>query len=78
MYRWMDQWINGSMDVSINGWVDGWIVANFTKETRIKAWGEWSEEEQEEEQERGKWEDASSAVEFSVGHHGDGRYRGPV
>ena len=45
MYRWMDQWINGSMDVSINGWVDGWIVANFTKETRIKAWGEWSEEE---------------------------------
>ena len=76
MYRWMDQWINGYIDGSINGWVDVWVVAHFTKGTRIKAWGQWSEEEEEEEEEeyegRGKWEDVSAAIEFAAGHNGDG------
>ena len=27
----------------MGGWVKGWIVAHFTKRTRIKAWGQWSE-----------------------------------
>ena len=54
-------------------WIDGCILVHFTKGTRIKAWGKWSEEEEEEENEgRGKWEDVSAAVEFSVGHNGDG------
>ena len=46
----------------------GWTVAHFTKETRIKSRGQWSEEEEEDEG-RGKWEDVSAAIEFSVGHN---------
>ena len=47
-------------------------MAHFTKGTRIKAWGQWSEEEDEEEEGRGKWEDVSAAIEFDAGHNGDG------
>ena len=28
--------------------MEGWIVEHFTKGTRIKAWGKWSEEEEGE------------------------------
>ena len=53
--------------------MEGWIVEHFTKGTRIKAWGQWSEEEDEG---RGNWEDVSSAIEFSSGRNGDrGRLR---
>ena len=52
--------------------MEGCIMANFTKGTRIKAWGWWSEEEEEEDEERGRWEDVSSAIEFAAGHNGDG------
>ena len=62
MYRWMDQWIDGYIYGSMNGWVDGWIVEYFRKGTRIKAWGQWSEEEEEEDSGRGKWEDISAAI----------------
>ena len=56
-----------------------WIVVHFTKETRIKAWGQWSEEEEEEEDEgRVKWEEVSTAIEFSAGHNGEGGGGGPV
>ena len=65
MDRWIDQWINKC----IGGWMEGWIVAHFTKGTRIKAWGQWSEEEEEG---RGNWEDISAAIEFAAGHNGDG------
>ena len=38
------------MDQSMDGWMDGgmevWIVTHFTKGTRIKVWGQWSEEEE--------------------------------
>ena len=48
-------------------------MAHCTKGARIKAWGQWSEEEEEEEDKgRSKWEDFSSAVEFAVGHNVDG------
>ena len=56
--------------------MEGWIVAHFTKGTRIKAWGQWSEEEEEEG--RGKWEDVSAAIDFSAGHNGDGGDGVPV
>ena len=56
--------------------MEGWIVAHFTKETRIKAWGLWSEEE--EDGGRGKWEDVSAAAESAAGHNRDGRGGGPV
>ena len=57
--------------------MDKWIVAYFTKGTRIKAWGQWSEEEEEYEG-RGKWEDASAAIEFVAVHNGDGGFGGPI
>ena len=53
-------------------------MAHFTKGTRIKAWGQWSEEEEEEDEGRGKWEDISAAIEFAVGHNGYGGGGGPV
>ena len=54
----------------MGGWIEGWIVAHFTKGTRIKVWGQWSEDEEEEEDEgRGKWEDISAAIEFAAGHN---------
>ena len=59
------------------GWMEGWIVAHFTKVTRIKAWCQWSEEE-EEDKGRGKWEDVSAVIEFSVGHNEDGGGGVPV
>ena len=56
----------------MGGWKEEWIVAHFTKETRIKSWGQWSEEEEEEEEEgRGKWENVRAAIEFSAGHNGE-------
>ena len=55
----------------MGGWIEGWIVEHFTKGTRIKAWGQWSEEEEGEDEGRGKWEDVSSAIEFSLGRNGD-------
>ena len=58
--------------------MEGCIVAHFTKGARIKAWGQWSEEEEEEEEGRGKWENFSAAIEFTVGHNGDGGGGGPV
>ena len=61
----------------MGGWMEGWIVAHFTEETRIKAWGQWSDEE-EEDQGRGKWEDVSAAIEFDAGHNGDGGGGAPV
>ena len=56
----------------------GWIVAHFTKGTRIKAWGQWSEKKEEEDEGRGKWEDVRSEIEFVAGHNGDGGGGGPV
>ena len=53
-------------------------MAHFTKGTRIKAWGQWSDDEEEEDQLRGKWEYASAAIEFDVGHNADGRGGYPV
>ena len=49
-------------------------MAHFTKGTRIKALGQWSEDEEEEEEDegRGKWEYVSAAIEFATGHNGDG------
>ena len=58
--------------------MEGWIVAHFTKGTRIKAWGQRSEDKDEDEEGRGKWEDISAAIEFSAGHNGDGGGGGPV
>ena len=46
--------------------MEGWIVANFTKGTCIKVWSQWSEEGEG----RGKWEEVSTAIDFSVGHNG--------
>ena len=64
------------MDQSMDGWMDGgmevWIVTHFTKGTRIKVWGQWSEEEEGEYEGRGKWEDVRYAIEFSAGRNGDG------
>ena len=48
----------------------------FMKGERIKAWGQWSEEEEDEG--RGKWEDVSATIEFAVGHNVDGGGGGPV
>ena len=70
MVGWMDGWMDG--------WMEGWIMAHFTKRTRIKAWGQWSEEEEEEDEWRGKWEDVSAAIEFAAGHNGDWGGGGPV
>ena len=53
-------------------------MAHFTKGTRIKAWGQRSEDEDEDKEGRGKWEDISDAIEFSAGHNGDGGGGGPV
>ena len=53
-------------------------MAHFTKGTRIKAWGQWSEEEEEEEEGRSKWEDNSAVIEFAAGHNGDRGGGGPV
>ena len=47
-------------------------MEHFTKGTRIKAWGQWSEEEEKKYEGRGKWEDVSSAIDFSKGHNEDG------
>ena len=58
--------------------MEGWIVTHFMKGTRIKAWGQWSEEEEEEEEGRGKWEEVSAVIEFSARHNGDGGVGGPV
>ena len=58
--------------------MEGWIMAHFTKGTRIKAWDQWSEEEEKEDEVRGNWEDVSAAIEFSAGHNGDGGGGGPV
>ena len=74
----MDQWIDLWINQWIGGWMEGWTVAHFTKGTQIKAWGQWSEEEGEEDEERVKWEDVSSAIEFSAEHNGDGGGGGPV
>ena len=53
-------------------------MAHFTKGTRIKAWGQWSDEEEEEDEGRVKWEDVSAAIEFSVVNHREGIGGGPV
>ena len=55
-------------------------MAYFTKGTRIKAWGQWSEEEEQEGEGegRGKWEDVSAALQFDARHNGDGGVGGPV
>ena len=45
----------------MGGWMEGWIVAHFNKGTRIKAWGQWSEEEEDDEG-RGNWEDVRAAI----------------
>ena len=58
--------------------MEGWIMADFTKGKRIKAWIQWSEEEEEDDEGRGKWEDVSAGIEFSAGHNGDGGGGGPV
>ena len=52
--------------------MEEWIVTHFTKGKRIKAWGQWSDEEEEEDEGRGKWEDVSATIDFSAGHNGDG------
>ena len=39
-------------------------MSHFTKGTRIKEWGQWSEEEDEG---RGEWEDVSAAIDFPRG-----------
>ena len=52
------------------------IVSHFTKGTRIKAWGQWSDEEEDEG--RGKWEDVSAAIEFAAGNNRDGEGGVPV
>ena len=57
----------------MSGWMEGCIVAYFTKGTRIKAWGKCSEDQEEEDEGRGKWEYVSAAIEFAAGHNG---YRG--
>ena len=46
-------------------------MAHFTKGTRIKAWGQWSEDEEEEDEGRDKWEYASAAIEFDAGNNAD-------
>ena len=51
--------------------MEGWIVAHFTKGTRIKAWGQWSEKEEEDDEKRGKWEYVSAAIEFAAEYNGD-------
>ena len=38
----------------MGGWIEGWIMAHFTKGKRIKAWGQWSEEDEEEDEGSGK------------------------
>ena len=38
----------------MSGWTEGWIVAHFTKGTRIKAWGQRSEDEDEDEEGEGQ------------------------
>ena len=53
-------------------------MAHFTKGTRIKAWGQWSEDEEEEDEGRDKWEYVSAAIEFAAGHNGDGGGGYPV
>ena len=69
---------NLNVDVNVNqwmgGWMEGWIVAHFTKGEHIKAWGQFSEDDEG----RGKWEDVSTAIEFPVGHNGEGGGGGPV
>ena len=53
-------------------------MAHFTKGTRIKASGQWSEEGEEEGEGRDKWEDVSATIEFATGRNGDGGGGGPV
>ena len=74
MDLWIDWWINQWM----GGWKEGWILAHFTKGTRIKAWGQWSEEEEEEDEGSGKWEDVIAMIEFSTGHNGAGGNGGHI
>ena len=63
----------------MGGWMEGWIVAHFTKGACIKAWGQRSKQEEEEEDEgRGKWQDVSSAIDFAAGHNAYGGGGGPV
>ena len=58
--------------------MDGRIVAHFTKGTRIKEWGQWSDKEEEEDEGRGKSEEVSAAIEFATRHNVDGGNGGPV
>ena len=68
----------------MGGWVEVWIVVNYTKRESIKALDQCSEEQEEEEEEeeedegRVKWEDVSAAIEFDLRHIGDWRGGGPV
>ena len=59
-------------------WTEGWIVVHFTNGTRIKAWGQWLEEEEEEDEGRGKCEDVIAATQFAAGNNGDREGGGPV
>ena len=51
------------------------MVAQFTKGTCIKSWGQWSVEEEEK---RDKWEEVNAAIKFVAGHNRDGGGGGPV
>ena len=44
------------------------MVTKFVEGTQIKAWGQWSEVEEE----RGKWEEVSSMIEFVASNNEDG------